>query len=579
MRDYKRLRIFFWCAAIGLEAVDVWVSRNAMNPDGVCYLDMGDAFFHHNWHMAVNAYWSPLYPWIQGLFLRLLKPSAHWEYPAVHLVNFLIFIGALASFEFFLSAFVKLHRNLAEDPKSTVGLPDWAWYLLGYSLFIWASIVMIGVRTAVSPDLCVAASVYLASGFLLRMRRGAASWGAFALFGAVLGAGYLAKAVMFPLAFVFLAVAVFSVPSFHEAALRVLTSALVFAAIASAWAILVSRAKGRLTFGDTGRVNYECYVDGNPLWFPAGRALKHPIPRLVERPATYEFRTPVGGTYPLWYDPSYWHEGLVPHFSGRGESEVLVRTLRKYVRLVFSPRLELYVVVGLLALAWMGPGRSFYWRSVVSNWPVLIPAVAAIGGYALVHTDLRYVAAYVVIIWLALFSAVRVPVSYWSRRIATGVLLAVGAISFYRPIYIEAATRVPRYWQAAEELGENGVMPGSKIAIVGRETFGMRVARLARTQIIAQVREEASGFWNEPPAVRAGVIEALQKTGATAVLASASPPQSHLDAGWKKMGNTPYYLYLLAEHGPAEFRPGSPRTCRGEIPDVNAHGQASGESD
>jgi hypothetical protein len=215
----------------------------------------------------------------------------------------------------------------------------------------------------------------------------------------------------------------------------------------------------------------------------------------------------------------------------------------------------------------------------VSNWPVLIPAVAAIGGYALVHTDLRYVAAYAVILWLALFSAVRLPVSYWSRSIATGVFLAVGAISFYRPICLEATTRVPKYWQAAEELGEHGVTPGSKIATIGLETFGMRIARLARTQIIAEVREEASGFWDEPPAVRSGVIKALQRTGARAVLASASPPQSHLDAGWQKLGNTPYYLYLLAGHGPAEFRAGFPRTCRDEIPDVNPRGQASGRTD
>jgi hypothetical protein len=59
---------------------------------------------------------------------------------------------------------------------------------------------------------------------------------------------------------------------------------------------------------------------------------------------------------------------------------------------------------------------------------------------------------------LVLFSStwatpVRLPVSYWSRSIATGVFLAVGAISFYLPIYIEATTRVPKYWQAAEELG------------------------------------------------------------------------------------------------------------------------------
>ena len=42
---YKRLRIFFWCAAIVLGATDAWATRFTMNPDGVSYLDLGDAWW------------------------------------------------------------------------------------------------------------------------------------------------------------------------------------------------------------------------------------------------------------------------------------------------------------------------------------------------------------------------------------------------------------------------------------------------------------------------------------------------------------------------------------------------------
>jgi hypothetical protein len=30
-----------------------------MNPDGFCYLDMGDAYLQDDWNMAVNDLWPP----------------------------------------------------------------------------------------------------------------------------------------------------------------------------------------------------------------------------------------------------------------------------------------------------------------------------------------------------------------------------------------------------------------------------------------------------------------------------------------------------------------------------------------
>ena len=52
---YKRLRILFWCAAIGFGAVDGWATRYNMNLDGISYLDMGDAYLRGDWNMAINA--------------------------------------------------------------------------------------------------------------------------------------------------------------------------------------------------------------------------------------------------------------------------------------------------------------------------------------------------------------------------------------------------------------------------------------------------------------------------------------------------------------------------------------------
>src|SRR6266516_3640234 len=102
---YLRLRILCWCVALILGAAEAWATRFSRNPDGISYLDIGDAYWRGDWHNAINAYWSPLYSLILGLFIKVLRPTPHWEYSLEHLVNFLIYVAALASFEFLLTTF------------------------------------------------------------------------------------------------------------------------------------------------------------------------------------------------------------------------------------------------------------------------------------------------------------------------------------------------------------------------------------------------------------------------------------------------------------------------------------------
>src|SRR5690242_18466110 len=73
------IKCSWWIIAIGFGLWFGWISRNAINPDGISYLDIGDAWWHGDFRSAINPYWSPMYSWILGGALRLIKPSMMWE--------------------------------------------------------------------------------------------------------------------------------------------------------------------------------------------------------------------------------------------------------------------------------------------------------------------------------------------------------------------------------------------------------------------------------------------------------------------------------------------------------------------
>src|SRR5580765_6604265 len=107
------------------------MGRYSMNTDGMSYLDLGDSFFRRDWAHAINALWSPLYPWAVGTVVGIFKPSMAWEFPLVHAVNFGIFVVALLAFRSLLYALLASSRQSAIRGNP---LPDWAFVLLVYSI-------------------------------------------------------------------------------------------------------------------------------------------------------------------------------------------------------------------------------------------------------------------------------------------------------------------------------------------------------------------------------------------------------------------------------------------------------------
>lgn len=226
------VRRIFLALSIVLGFLQAWASRMTIVSDTVSYLDIGDFMWHGHWSLAVNGLWNPLYSAILGVAIGLCRPSFYWEYPLVHLVLFLIFILTLFCFDFFLRQLVLLRRET--ESRDELSVPAWIWFCIGYILFLWSSLRLIGVSET-NPDMLVAAFFYLACGLLVRIRRGSAGWPAHCTLGAALGLGYLTKSIMFPVSIACLAVA-FSIG--RPQARRALASAAIFLAIAGPYVVV-----------------------------------------------------------------------------------------------------------------------------------------------------------------------------------------------------------------------------------------------------------------------------------------------------------------------------------------------------
>ena len=577
--NYRLLRIFCWVVALALGAAEAWATRFTMNPDGISYLDIGDAYWRGDWHNAINAFWSPLYSWILGFFLKALKPSAYWEYPLAHLVNFLIYVAALACFEFFLKIFIaeRGRRDVELLKGGQTGLPEPAWWLLGYSLFVSSFLLLIGVGL-VTPDMCVAAFISLASALVLKIRTGDASGRTFVILGLVLGFGYLAKAVMFPLGLVFLAMAVLagrrSRDRFRNATLATLT----FVAIASPFIAAISAAKGRPTFGDSGRLTYAGCIGGVDPWYPGdgGRlvcigsgwvenidgpsvaqtgSLRHPPERIFDNPPAYSFGQAITGTYTFWYDPSYWQDGIRGLFDRSTQLQIIGQSLLIYFDLLTT--VDLNILVPLLALLFISSDPIRFSTRAAEHWELLVPTATGFILYSLVHTEVRYVAAFAAILWLIAFQGLQFRESRQMRRFVTvtAVAIAVTTLAFDGKIVVDgvlAAKRaVPVYWQAATAMNDQGAGPGEEIGTVTPEAFGTGgafVARLARVQIIAQVNQP-DRFWSAPASTQSTVLEAFRKAGAEGVLGWKIPKSA---PGWQRLGQTDYYFVKLDDPNPTK---------------------------
>ncbi len=556
--DFKNFERGLLVLCIALGAAQIWISRYALGSDGVSYLDVGDAFFRRNWAQAINGYWSPLYAWCEGIALGLFKPSLWWEPIIVHAVNFVIYVLSLLSFRFFLHTLLQAGRkDTANSLNESAPLSEWVLTGLGYCIFLWATVELIDA-SYITPDLMVAMFIFLIGAYLVKLRA-SGSFGNFALFGLLCGLGYWSKAVMFPVSFGMLTILLFSGAITRRCVLGVLLAAVTFLAVSAPFIAALSKQKGRLTFGDSGRLNYAFMVSpgipqknwqGDP---PEGGVPKHTTRQVLDHPPTFEFAEPIGGTYPPWFDPSYWDGGAHGTWRFRSQIRALVQSARNYSKML-TAQLGLLAGVGIFVL-WGGAATR---KSILSNWPLIAAGCLSICLYSLVLVRSRYVGGSFVLVFMGILAGIRLPREAQRmpamKYITAGVM---GSILFSIVAFLAEAAYVTNtvydyptnkdYVRAADGLRSMGFQAGEKVAIVG-DGDTQYWARLGKFKIVAEVfapDAERLPFWSESVGRRRMAYECFRRAGAK-IAVVWSPPAS-MDPGWERIGNTNYYMRYLTQ--------------------------------
>jgi 4-amino-4-deoxy-L-arabinose transferase-like glycosyltransferase len=488
-------------------------------------------------------------------------------FPVVQGVNFFIFLGSLLCFEFFWKQADRWYDS-DNRPDGGRGVPASFRWSLGYALFLWAALNLIEIW-AVTPDMLVSAAVFLSAGFLIRTVRRRDRTSAVGL-GLSLGAGYLAKAPMFPLAlvcFVLLALAIREV----RAATRLLAPAVAaFVLVAAPLFTAISVKEGHPTFSQVGRFTYLKHVNHIP--FPHWREAQahglgtplHPPLLLHASPDVFQYPGPVPGTYPPSFDPDYYTQGLKPRVTVLEQGSAVAFNLAFYFRLFFRAQGVLVGVVLLTAaLLW----RRSPQRSGDGGWYLAVWAIAAFSMYALVFVTERYVAPFVVLFWAGVLS-------YWPMngdlsvgrlsRAAWGVMVfallvnvaalnldgLVSIVGIRRPAegtppsqFSDGSSVSPA--EVATLIRQAGVAEGTDVGIIG---YGYTAlwAYLAGVRIVAEVGpEDAAEFWNASEETRSAVLAAFRESGASYLVAEITPRGAVRPHGWVPVGETGLWLRSL----------------------------------
>jgi hypothetical protein len=564
-RKLRRFQVGCWLALIAIAVMRAWFTRYEFFADSVSYLDIGRMIAEGHPGTAVHAYWSPGYPAVLSVFLWLFHPSAYWECPLVHLVNVMIFIGALASFQLFWSEMRLWHEDYAGDSHAVI--PDLAFWALGYSIFAVATLSIITVAL-VNPDMLVAAFCCLAGWAALRFRR-SPNIGAGLLLGLVLALGYYAKAPFFPIGLVFLLCASLAWPLSRRRAFLSGTALVTFLLLCAPFIVAISMAKGRLTFGDSARLNQAFIINGvrpRRHWQggPSGAGMPiHPSRKLNDFPEIYEFAAKDMGTYPPWFDPTYWYEGVIPHFNWKLQPKIFVANVAVELRTIMESGAQ--VVCAALILILLASHHTFWIRAVSRLWFMWVPAIAALTMFALIHVDSRYLGGWLILFYAGVICACLLPADKATKRavgtVGLAVLITTGAglilqVSQEAIALDHAAGRNPRNATLAAFLLHNGVHQGDPVAVIGDGEFAYW-AHLARLHVVAEIPADISrptqpsiDFWQSRQEQQVKALMLLERTGARAVIADpqglvATPLASVVPEPWKKIDGTDAYVYFF----------------------------------
>src|SRR5207245_11053442 len=192
--------------------------------------------------------------------------------------------------------------------------------------------------------------------------------------------------------------------------------------------------------------------------------------KIFSDPDVFEFSSPVQGSYPPWYDPSYWYDGARPHFSVKAQAWALFRASNMYLK-IFSKSGVLWVV---LVAIWVVRRKALGWgRSSTGAWLVFLPSVAALGMYSMVLVEFRYVAPFALMLTMWMLSRMKIATGAGPllvRRFHLAVILAPAlpvGWAVARDLFDVVRNKPYEPWVVAQRLHEMGIPLGTDVGYIG----------------------------------------------------------------------------------------------------------------
>ncbi len=559
--------------------------RYNIDGDAVGYMDISDLLQAHQWSAAVNAYWHPLYPALLWFSRVVFHPTRANELNAYYVLNFFLFALQVAAMWVFAGALDRLRQRMSSTTEQLLSVD--ALRLLGISLLVIAmqrELSLGKVRT----DSLLQALILLGLTMLMETLAAESVVAAFAFpafMGLSFGLAYLTKSFAFLLALISIAVLVaFGVLVQRRALMKAVAQGaialLVFGLIAGPYMAALSKQKHRLDFGDSGSLNYAWYISGTEkmhlepsMTGSFGSAvvhLSHPEKQLLASPGIYGYKALANGTYPPWFDTTYFNERIVPKFALAPLVKRDARNAVLIVRYLLNhPEPLLLLAVLLFAGASLRGTKRFAWPAAgigVAMWAI----------YAMVNVEERYVTVAYLAILLPVFAALKPPAKGTQREalFSDGTLRQVSTVLLLLFAFLilgeqlrqnaenrrqespsgHAAWRDPQIFGAAEGLAKMGVKPGDEIACIGTLACvnDFYWARLAGVRILTEIYEsKPDHLIDQLDALpnRAQAYSVVQGQGARVLVGLFDPgemnPSHPAAAGWVRLGETSYYALPL----------------------------------
>jgi hypothetical protein len=566
-----------WLLIMILGAWQSVFGRTQYLGDWICYLNVSRAVSALDWRAIFDPMWNPGYPVLVALAREFAPQTSAGEWYAISVLNWLIFLGAFASWRYLVRQALILYDPSLEGRENT---PTFLWTTT--CLFL-SCILGLERVSSVSPDLLVSALFILAAAQVVAQLN-SFRVSSTVMLGIVLGVGFWVKSVFLPFACIFLFTLLIACLAKLVPWRSLGLTVAVYLALFLPYVFATSWSYGRFTLGESGTLNYAFHVNHLPHWTnwqggPAefGKPI-HPTRQLLKDLPVFEFAAPFKSTYPPYNNMAYWYQGFIHFFSLRLQILALIRSCYFLAEVIKENSFFLLVMLAFFVAVANREYRLCIRNFSLALWPLLLPAALGIVSYLLVHVEDRYLGPFFVVLGLIPLAPL-VDSKLNSNRIlsvsivllyifGTGAELKAREATTLRATLRGITFRDDKQWKLAQRLPTYGLRGGARVAVIPNSNPSLRCtwAYMAGIRIAAEFGSPAwqlapsdrtwferykleqsdadygKVFFQLSPQDRTRVLAAFRQTGVQAVVALSQPGPSP-EPGWQHIDGTESWIY------------------------------------